>query len=332
MNVGVLLLTWNAADAALACLETLMQQNRMPDVVLAVDNASEDGTPDQIVRRFPDVTLVRNEHNLGFARGMNRGIEVLRALPEPPAVVVLLNQDTLLQPDWLDEIVTPLADPQVGMVGCKILYPDGTIQHAGKFLEWPRAVAQHLGWHEHDHGQYDQQRTADDLTAAALALRMTALDEVGLFDPGYTPAYYEDSDLCWRLRQAGYQLVYQPKAVLIHAESQSISATLTRSKYYNRGRLRFVLKTYAFADIVGPFATSEYAFIAQHGRRDEARALRWAYIETIAALPEIVQARAQLHPLLNATEIETIQQLLFDWKRALSTALQRRARNTLATL
>ncbi len=332
MNVGVIILTWNARDAALACRASLAQQTHQPQHILVVDNASADDTVVRIRREYPDTWLIENKHNLGFAGGMNVGITALQALPEPPEIVVLLNQDTVLTPSWLREITAPFVDPEVGAVGCKILYPDGTIQHAGKFLEWPRAVAQHVGWHERDLGQYDQPQTVEDVTAAAIALRMDALRSVGLLDPGYAPAYYEDSDLCWRLRRRSYSIVYAPNARLTHHESLSISDEVRRSQLYNRGRLRFVLKSYTLTDILGPFAESEREFIAEHGRGAEARALRWAYIETLVQLPGILQARAEFHPALSGDESAALAQLLLDLKRALAQALYQRGIAAIETI
>src|SRR3712207_242617 len=173
MNVAVLVLAWNAAAAVAACLQTLARQQRAPDYTLVVDNASTDDTVECIEKQFGHVHLIRKETNMGYALGMNTGLQALQALPEPPDEVVLLNQDTLLEPDWLGELIIPFEnDTHIGAVVCKIRYPDGTIQHAGKYLEWPRAVAQHVGWHEPDHGQYDQPRECDSVTAAAIGLRM----------------------------------------------------------------------------------------------------------------------------------------------------------------
>lgn len=325
MSVALLILTWNAAAATLACLKTVARQTRAPDHILVVDNASQDTTVEQVHSQFPDIQVLRNAQNLGFASGMNVGITTLQKLAAPPDIVVLLNQDTQVTPEWLQAISAPFAeDAQIGAVGCKIRYPDGTLQHAGAFLEWPRATARHVGWHEHDTGQYDQRQEYETVTGAALALRMAALHEVGLFDPGFSPAYYEDVDLCWRLRRHGYRIVYEPQAVVTHHESSSISDAVVRSRYYNRGRLRFVLKTYTFEDMIGPFAASEQAFIRQHGYSQEARALRWAYVETLVHLPEILTTRQAFYPALQEHEKAQIAAMLMSFKQALTASLYQR--------
>ncbi len=334
MNVAVIVLTWNAADAALACLRTLAAQERVPDYTLVVDNASQDGTAERIRQEFPAITVIRNTKNLGFGVGMNIGIQTLHRLSEPPEVVVLLNQDTLLEPSWLNAILAPLDnDARTGAVGCKIRYPDKTLQHAGTYLEWPRSVAHHIGRGETDTGQYDDVQEYDAVTGAAIAIRMQAMREVGLFDPGYTPAYYEDIDLCWRLRKQGYRIVYAPQAVLTHHESLSMTDPITRGKYYNRGRLRFVLKSYAIDHILQDFATSEQQFIQQHIYPPEARALRWAYVETYHRLDEICQARSVIaQERLDAQTVDNLGTMILECKHCLTRALHRRAHATLEAM
>lgn len=332
MKLGVLVLSWNAPTVLLACLRSIAAQQRPVDRLLVVDNASSEDVVGLIAATCPAVPVLRTARNLGFAGGMNTGIRAMFDQPDPPDVIALVNQDAELDTGWSAAILAPFADRRVGAVGCKILYPDGTLQHAGKYLEWPRAVAQHIGWHTPDHGQYDTPRAMPDLTAAAIALRADALRDVGLFDPGYAPAYYEDSDLCWRLRQAGWTLWYAPAARLTHHESLSIRDPLRRSQLYNRGRLRFVLKNYPFAAIVGPFADAEREFVARHGVGAEARALRWAYLATLAELPAILQARARHGTALSATEARAVEELLRDCKQHLARALHRRAMTVLNRL
>jgi GT2 family glycosyltransferase len=333
MNIAVIVLTWNAVDVALKCVRALEAQERPPDYTLIVDNASTDDTVAQVESTFPQLHILRNRANLGFAGGMNTGIAALRSLPTPPDIVVLLNQDTVVVPQWLGALADTFADDaDLGAAGCKICYADGTIQHAGMYLEWPRAVAHHVGTHEADDGQYDTLHEYDAVTGAALALRMDALDMVGLFDEGYTPAYYEDVDLCWRLRHAGYRVAYVPQAVLMHHESLSLRDPIVRGQYYNRGRLRYVLKTYSFEDLLGAFIEAEQAFIYQHIHPAEGRVLRRAYMDTLLALPDIWQARADAAGPLSEEQRANVVRALVACKDALTAALARRAMRTIDAL
>lgn len=325
MNSAIIVLTWNGGDAAMACLRSLAALDPAPERVVVVDNASADGTAERVAAQFPAFALIRNGRNLGFAGGMNTGIRALLEGRAPPEAVLLLNQDTLVDSGWLDAIVAPLSEPAVGAVGCKIRYPDGSIQHAGVTLDWPRATARHVGWHEPDTGQHDAPRDVDGITFAAVALRSAALKRVGSLDEGYGPAYFEDVDLCRRLRLAGYTLRYEPGATLVHQESRSIRDELTRSARYNYGRLRFVLKSYSPRDLRGPFAAAELAFLRQHAHTPEGRALRWAYAETLASLSDIIAARRALEPELPDSAEGAMRELLTGLRRELAYTLARRA-------
>lgn len=325
MSGAVIVLTWNGGDSAIACLRSLAALDPAPERVVVVDNASVDGTADRVAAQLPALTLIRNGRNLGFAGGMNTGIRALLAERAPPEAIVLLNQDTMVDRGWLGAIVAPLAEPAVGAVGCKIRYPDGTIQHAGVTLDWPRATARHVGWHEVDAGQHDTPRDVDGITFAAVALRSAALERVGPLDEGYGPAYFEDVDLCRRLRLAGYTLRYEPRATLVHQESRSIRDELARSARYNYGRLRFVLKSYSPRDLRGPFAAAEIAFLRDHAHTPEGRALRWAYAETLASLPGIIAARRALEPELPDSAEGAMRELLSRLRRELAYTLHRRA-------
>ncbi|GIV88048.1 MAG: hypothetical protein KatS3mg055_0566 [Chloroflexus sp.] len=316
MRVVAIVLSWNAAAVTLDCLESLSQQS-MPVEMVVVDNASRDDTVAQITQRYPEVRLICNDRNRGFSGGMNAGIRAVLSDNPPPDIVVLLNQDTVLNPTCIEQLVAPLAaDEQVAAVGAKILYTDGTIQHAGVRLEWPRAVVQHIGWHEPDTGQYDQLQECEFVTGAAIALRSTALDAAQTFDEGFAPAYFEDIDLCARLRRAGWKIIYNPAATLVHHESLSLRDELQRSSYYNRGRLRFVLKHYALADLIETFFPAEMSHAERHVLWPvEGRALRWAYVETMLNLHNIFAARRQLDPTFQTSDEERLILLVQELQR-----------------
>jgi GT2 family glycosyltransferase len=299
MKAAIIVLSWNGADELPACLDAVLSQEGAEAQLVVVDNGSTDGSAALVRERYPRAQLVENGRNLGFSAGMNVGMWLLRDAPGPPDVVVLLNQDTVVAPDWLRNILAPLQrDQRIGAVGCKIYYPDGhTLQHAGGWLEPGRAVPRHYGSGEIDAGQHDQPREVEYVTGAAVALRMRALDEVGLFDEGYSPAYFEEIDLCWRLRRAGYLVHYAPAATLRHAESRSTGDALRLHALVNRNRLRYVVKTFPTERIWGEFVVAERMRLAMVQPGLEARMLRRAYLEGILRSAEWVAARARYHPL-----------------------------------
>ncbi|HET9223858.1 MAG TPA: glycosyltransferase family 2 protein [Roseiflexaceae bacterium] len=296
MRATIIVLSWNGADELPACLDAVLSQAGAAADLLVVDNGSVDGSAALVRERYPAVRLVENARNLGFAAGMNVGMRLLRAAAEPPDVVVLLNQDTVVAPNWLRSILEPFEqDERIGAVGSKIYYPDGrTLQHAGAWIEPGRAIPRHYGYGEIDRGQYDQPRDVEYVTGAALALRMRALDQVGLLDEGYTH-FVEDVDLCWRLRRASYLVHYAPTATLRHAESTSVADWLRRVRLFNRNRLRYVVKTAPPELLWTDFLVAERAYLAASAGGPDLRALRWAYLDGILCRAEWRRAREQYY-------------------------------------
>lgn len=316
MRAAVIVLAWNGAAHLPRCLGALQAQRGADVDVLVVDNGSIDRSAALVCEQFPDFELIQNNHNLGFSRGMNIGIRRLQERSESPDVVVLLNQDTVVAVDWLAQILVPfMHDATIGAVGCKIYYPDGrTIQHAGKLIDSGRAMSRHFGYGELDEGQYDEARTLDAVTGAALALRVSALNEVGILDEGYSPAYFEDDDLCWRLRRAGYLVWYAPQATLQHVESSSISDVVRRSTLMNRNRLRFVVKTFPKDQIWTHFWLAECLRMALIPNGSEARTLRRAYFEGHFCIDEWLSARSSYHPVSDG-EARQLRRLCSDLQR-----------------
>lgn len=302
-SVAVLVLTWNGQDYIQPCLAALAQQQYTGQYgVLVVDNGSTDETVALVDQHTPRVALIRNDYNLGFAGGNNVGLRALLAgtAPAPldgvPDMVVLLNQDTEVAPDWLAHLVATFEErPDVGIAGCKILFPDGTtLQHTGGGVEWPLGTGKHRGAGEPDEGQYDDAEAAaaiDYVTGAAMAIRTSVLDMVGLLDDGYTPAYFEDVDLCYRARAAGFALAYVPHAALRHAESTSLEGQSARhQRAYHRNRLRFVLRHCPLEQLTHDFAPAERAEMQQWSLRNSL-ARKHAYVDNLLALPAIVAQR-----------------------------------------
>jgi GT2 family glycosyltransferase len=179
-----------------------------------------------VLSRYPQVQVVRLATNTGFAGGVAAGLEHVGT-----EHVVLLNTDAIVRPGWLAEVLKPLDDPTVAAVTSRLLLPDGSLQSAGGYLE-PSGYGHDLV-------------TGGDAPAdvaygcgAALALRVSAVREVGGMDPRYF-LYYEDVDLSWRLWLAGYRVVYQPTAVAVHLHSATTGGgtTLLHTFHTERNRL-----------------------------------------------------------------------------------------------
>ena len=241
---SVIVCSLNGARVLPACLKSVLA-SRGPGEdargvgfeAIVVDNGSTDGTGELVRRDFPAVRLVASERNLGFAGGNNLGIRAARG-----EILILLNDDTEVPPEWLGRLAAPFAhDPRIGAAGCKLLYPDGkTIQHAGGIL-LANANTSHIGYGEEDRGQWDSPGERAYVTGAALALRRAALVQVGLLDPAFFPIYFEEVDIQTRLARAGWKIWYEPSAWLIHFESQSQGVASARFVFrYTRNRMRYL--------------------------------------------------------------------------------------------
>jgi GT2 family glycosyltransferase len=295
-NTVVVVLAWNGERFLRPCLDALMQQDyEHPYGVVVVDNASADRSI-QIVRTYPDVALIQSERNLGFAGGNNLALRAIRdgVIPAPigfePDAVVLLNQDTEVAPDWLTAIDHAWGrHRRAGIIGCKAYDADRTtLQHAGGVLEWPLGTGIHRGVGEPDQGQYEEDTEAEFVTGAALALRVELLRTVGLLDEGFTPAYYEDVDYCYRARAAGYAVVYVPSAHLLHHEGTSLTLrSPEHQNIYHRNRVRFLLKWRSIEQL-REWADAERAEIERWSTSDSL-ARKQAYVHGMLALPHLLE-------------------------------------------
>ena len=229
--IAVIVLTWNGRDLTLDCLDSLARVATPGVRVIVVDNASADGTAEAIRARFgADVTVLSNPSNLGYAAGNNAGIE--RALNDGADLILLLNNDTVVDPAFIDELVRGLAAaPGAGIVGPKTYYasPPDRIWFAGGEVSLWRGTARHIGIRQTDRGQYDTPRDVDYVSGCALLARREVFDRIGMLDTAYR-AYFEDTDFCMRAARAGFRIRYVPAAKVWHRISASTGGQLSRRK------------------------------------------------------------------------------------------------------
>jgi GT2 family glycosyltransferase len=266
-----------------ACLAQLLP-NLPPQFrgeVLVVDDASLDATQTvlkQWQQRDKRVKVLTNEQNVGFLESCNRAAHAASG-----DVLVFLNNDTLPQPDWLSPLVGTLATSGVGAVGAKLLYPDGTLQEAGGVI-----FSDGSGWNfgkgevTPDHPLFETVREVDYCSGAALATPRSLFLDVGGFDKRYSPAYYEDTDYCFRLRERGLKVLYQPASVVIHVEGGTSGTDeqsgVKRSQAVNRETFRNRWQTVLREQHRPPPSRFDRQAVYRHAVRDPAarRALVWA--------------------------------------------------------
>ncbi len=278
-SVSVVILTYNNRDFILRCLESLQWQTYQDFQTIVVDNASSDGTAEVVEEAGCELSMIKNSRNLGCAGGNNVGWRSSNG-----EVVVFLNPDVMITPDWLESIVRGLEQNERAVIaGCKMYYP-GTrvLQHAGGILH-PNAMCEHYGNGEVDEGQYDEVREVDFVTGAGFATYRWFLEKMDGFDEDYFPAYYEETDFCRRAWDAGYAVLYIPDAVLFHYES--ITVTKLSPQFYTmffRSRIIFVIKHYSLEDWLFEFLPFEirWFLFEPHARGCRLKQFR-AYVQGI---------------------------------------------------
>jgi GT2 family glycosyltransferase len=242
--VYIIVLTWNGKEDTLECLRSLQKVTYPNFKVLLVDNASSDGTADVVQNEFPNVEIIINASNLRFAGGNNIGIE--KALDQGAEYILLLNNDTVVEEDFLSHLVDAAENNvHVGMVGPKIYFHSdpNRLWYAGGKIEWWKGWISHVGVRENDVGQYNTQSATDYITGCCLIVKREVAKKIGLLDESYF-IYGEDADWCLRTARAGYSLLYAPRAIIWHKLSVSAGGHLSWFKNWNKfkSQLRLMIR------------------------------------------------------------------------------------------
>jgi GT2 family glycosyltransferase len=210
--VSVVLVTYGGGETTLQAITALVENTEPCYEVLIVDNASPDDTADRLKAGLTGARIIENAINAGFARGSNRGAQLARG-----RFLCFLNADAFVQTGWLPPLLEVFErDPSAGVAVPLFLHPDGRVQEAGSALDCegsPLAIGDGDDASAFEHRFI---RTVDYGSAACLLVRADLFEEAGGFDPVYSPAYYEDVDFCFKLRERGFTTVYEPRSRVVH--------------------------------------------------------------------------------------------------------------------
>lgn len=256
MLASVIIVNFNGLRFLDACLRAVCRQEGVePFEVVLVDNGSTDDSLAFVRASFPSVRVIQSSRNLGFAGGNNLGMRAARGRH-----LVLLNNDTQVRPGWLRALVDAAeTNPAAGAIAAKILFqdPPNTIQNAGSLLLTDGSGADR-GFREPDRGQYDVQEEVFGACGASVLYRRDMLEDVGMFDETFF-MYYEDTDLNWRMRLRGWQVLYQPAAVVDHTHAGSSREWSPFFTFHvDRNRLFMLLK-----DASTPMVIRSYSAFAR---------------------------------------------------------------------
>ncbi len=247
MTVSGITVNYNAREVLLECLRSLRAEG-VHDVVVA-DNASQDGAEPAVLAQDPDVTYLQTGRNLGYGGGLNRGV----ARTEPGTEFLLcINPDARLEPGALKRLLGAFEDrPRLGIVGPRVEDPDGTLYPSVR--EFPRLVdavghaVLGMVWGGNPFTRryrmldldHEVAADVDWVSGCCFVIRRSCWEEIGGFDEGYF-MYAEDMDLCWRARQAGWEVAYEPGAVAVHVQGVSTDRHPYRMiAEHHRALLRF---------------------------------------------------------------------------------------------
>ena len=215
-KVAIITLTWNSYEVTRDCLLTLRKVDYPNFEITVVDNGSTDRSWERLGREFPDARRIYNPTNLGFAGGNN--VAIRDVLARDPSYLLLLNNDTLVAPNFLSEMIRAAeANPAIGLVNPKILYdkPADRIWYAGGSYRRGWSFAKHFGANRTDKGKYNRAREVSFVTGCALLVQAELVRKIGLLDEAFFLGF-EDLDWCVRARDAGFKAVYVPSAVVWH--------------------------------------------------------------------------------------------------------------------
>jgi len=235
--VSIIIVNWNAGKYLQECIVSLEAQTYRNFEIIMVDNASYDNSVEFVEKNFPQVHIIKNNDNLGFAEGNNVGIKFAKG-----SLIALFNPDAVADKNWLSCLVSILLhSDNIGGVGGKVFYLGDKYGKDAVFCTWPK-VNQYtaMPYNYHDN---EPMSKVDYLSGAAMIVKKEVISKIGMLDKDYF-LYFEETDWCARMIRAGYDLMYVPDAKAWHVVSANVSNVEKKTYYMEKSRIRFVLKNF----------------------------------------------------------------------------------------
>ena len=240
-SVTVIVLNWNGKDLTIECLESLQRVNYLNFNILVVDNGSTDGSVELLKEKFPEVSILVLEKNLGYAGGNNRGFDSLKH--DQPEYVIFLNNDTIVDENFIEPLVKQLlTHKKASQTVPKIYYENDPklIWYAGGIVNLWTGSIYHLGIRQYDGPAYSKTHKTKYATGCCFCMRYEEFKEFGGFDEAF-PMYSEDVDLSLWIRAAGKQVWFVPNSKIWHKVSASLGGEFSFGKIVRKARGIFLL-------------------------------------------------------------------------------------------
>jgi GT2 family glycosyltransferase/glycosyltransferase involved in cell wall biosynthesis len=238
--VSIIIPVYNQFEFTYCCLRSILKNTRgiSYEVILADDNSSDNTRLIKSISK--NLIVVRNKENLRFLKNVNNAAKFARG-----KYLLLLNNDVQVQYNWLKPLCDLMEDESVGIVGSKLVYPDGTLQEAGGII-YRDASGANYGRHERfaDASPYNYVKECDYISGCSILIRREIWEKSNGFDVRFAPAYFEDADICFFARSLGYKVLLQPLSVVVHFEGVSNGTDLTsgQKQYQVINQSKFVEK------------------------------------------------------------------------------------------
>jgi GT2 family glycosyltransferase len=268
--VGVVIVNWNLKDSLRETLLSFRQVNYPNLQIVVSDNASTDGAPEMVRAEFPEVHLLTREKGVGYAKGASLGMEFLA---DKTKYIFSTTNDVLVDPEMINRLVEYMENhPEAGLLGCKIYYHNlgDLLWSAGGRVHPLVAHSYHFGWNRHDAPRFNQVRECDYVTGCGFLFRSDLAKRLNYFNADLI-FYTEDADFCYRVREAGFKVLYLPTAVMWHKTSTTLAKNrplqlhyITRNTLYliRRHRIGYPPITFLIHLFVWlPFKMALYAIV-----------------------------------------------------------------------
>ena len=238
--VSIILLSYNSQKDLEECIPSLMNQTYANYEIILIDNASKDKTVEFVKINYPDIKIIKNERNIGYAEGNNIGVRYAKG-----EYIVILNPDTITERDWLYQLIKPLKDYHASTSKILMHGQRDTINTCGNHshftgIDFCRGLYENISC-------FSKVEDVNSISGCSFAIRKDIFEKIGGFDPDFF-LYLEDIDLSWRLRIAGYKIVFVPTSIIYHKFQLKVPPM--KEFYLEKNRYMMLIKNYNIQTLV----------------------------------------------------------------------------------